>query len=184
MESVIKQLVKIGHGMGAEVANDEPAVAKLLVELSSALDVQYERANALEARFAALAAEGHGFKRFFMFAINAAFDGCDITGDQIQEVAKEIGLVRVEPYSEAKHSEMSGDPSVMEEGDDFYIMNKTPATDSFLAEVRAQGVEMMASEAEQLMDEFGDDSYKVMVTADLQRFANAFAAQLRKGASA
>ncbi|TYG14975.1 hypothetical protein DJ541_23965 [Enterobacter asburiae] len=57
---------------------------------------------------------------------------------------------------------------------------QTPATDAFLAEVRAQGVEMMAAEADQLMDEFGDDSYKVMVTADLQRFANAFAAQLRK----
>lgn len=57
---------------------------------------------------------------------------------------------------------------------------KTPATDAFLAEVRAQGVEMMAAEADQLMDEFGDDSYKVMVTADLQRFANAFAAQLRQ----
>ncbi|AIV30132.1 hypothetical protein EC036_24850 [Enterobacter cloacae] len=60
---------------------------------------------------------------------------------------------------------------------------KTPATDAFLAEVRAQGVEMMAAEAEQLMDEFGDDSHKVMVTADLQRFANAFAAQLRQEAA-
>ncbi|MDM2764401.1 hypothetical protein [Citrobacter sp. Cpo150] len=64
-----------------------------------------------------------------------------------------------------------------------YRSLKTPATDSFLAEVRAQGVEMMAAEADQLMNEFGDDSYKVMVTADLQRFANAFAAQLRKGAA-
>ena len=97
----------------------------------------------LEAKCAALAAETHGFKRFFMFAINAAFDGCDITGDQIQEVAKEIGLVRVEPYSAEKHADMSGDPSIMEEGDDFYIMNKTPATDAFLAEVRTQGVEMV-----------------------------------------
>lgn len=61
------------------------------------------------------------------------------------------------------------------------ISIQTPATDAFLAEVRAQGVEMMAAEADQLMDEFGDDSYKVMVTADLQRFANAFAAQIRKG---
>ncbi|EAM9791067.1 hypothetical protein DYU29_19375 [Salmonella enterica] len=60
---------------------------------------------------------------------------------------------------------------------------KTPATDAFLAEVRAHGVEMMAAEADQLMNELGDDSYKVMVTADLQRFANAFAAQLRKGAA-
>ncbi|MBS0852733.1 hypothetical protein JK158_13190 [Enterobacter sp. JGM127] len=63
-------------------------------------------------------------------------------------------------------------------------MPEIPATDAFRSEARAQGVEMLASEAEQLMDEFGDDSYKVMVTADLQRFANAFAAHLRKGASA
>ncbi|HDW0019243.1 TPA: hypothetical protein RKX89_002355 [Enterobacter ludwigii] len=96
-----------------------------------------------EAKCAALAAEAQGFKRFFMFAINAAFDGGDITGDQIQEVAKEIGLVRVETYSTEKHAEMSGYPSVMEEGDDFYIMNKTPATDDFLAEVRAQGVDLV-----------------------------------------
>ncbi len=63
------------------------------------------------------------------------------------------------------------------------LQEPTPSTDAFLAEVRAQGVEMMAAEADQLMNEFGDDSYKVMVTADLQRFANAFAAQLRKGAA-
>ncbi|AWX00862.1 hypothetical protein DPF84_03485 [Enterobacter hormaechei] len=108
--------------------------------------VKYEDYAALEARCAALAAEAQGFKRFFMFAINAAFDGCDITGDQIQEVAKEIGLVRVESYSAEKHAEMSGDPSVMEEGDDFYILNKTPATDAFLAEVRASAIEHAASE--------------------------------------
>lgn len=57
MESITKQLVNIGHGMSREIAADEPAVAKLLVELSSALDVQYERGNALEAKCAALAAE-------------------------------------------------------------------------------------------------------------------------------
>ncbi|MEO3285690.1 hypothetical protein ABHD38_17080 [Enterobacter cloacae] len=62
MESITKQLVNIGHGMSKEIAEDEPAVAKLLVELSSALDVQYERGNALEARCAALAAENAGMK--------------------------------------------------------------------------------------------------------------------------
>ena len=120
----------------------------------------------LEGKCAALAAEAHGFKRFFIFAINAAFDGCDITGYQIQEVAKEIGLVRVESYSAEKHAEMSGDPSVMEEGDDFYIMNKTPANDAFLAEVRAQGVEM-----------FADD----LLCPDLDSTIREFAEQLRKG---
>ncbi|GEM_PF-1705886 len=124
-----------------------------------------------EAKCAALAAECHGFKRFFMFAINAAFDGCDITGDQIQEVAKEIGLVRVEPYSEAKHAEMSGDPSVMEEGDDFYIMNKTPATDAHQAELRAQGVDMFG--------QYHNFSEKLLIQKEAQKFA----AQLRKGAS-
>lgn len=48
--------------MSTEVAKDEPAVAKLLVELSSALDVQYERGNALEAKCAALAEENAGLK--------------------------------------------------------------------------------------------------------------------------
>lgn len=128
-----------------------------------------------EAKCAALAAEAQGFKRFFLFAINAAFDGCDITGDQIQEVAKEIGLVRVETYSAEKHAEMSGDPSVMEEGDDFYIMNKTPATDAFLAEVRAQGVEMFVSH----MD-YPHSPYE-FTHGYMDKHAIEFADQLRKG---
>lgn len=107
----------------------------------------------LQMQVEKLAAEAQGFKRFFLFAINAAFDGCDITGDQIQEVAKEIGLVRVEAYSAEKHAEMSGDPSVMEEGDDFYIMNKTPATDAFLAEVRAQGVKSLSNAVQSVIAE-------------------------------
>ncbi|KZR30415.1 hypothetical protein [Enterobacter genomosp. S] len=77
--------------------------------------------------------------------------------------------------------EACGEENISGNDDVCRALDETPATDAFLAEVRAQGVEMMASEAEQLMDEFGDDSYIVMVTADLQRFANAFAAQLRKG---
>ncbi|RFS80614.1 hypothetical protein D0U00_04280 [Leclercia adecarboxylata] len=139
--------------------------------------VDYQDYAALEAKCAALAAECHGFKRFFMFAINAAFDGCDITGDQIQEVAKEIGLVRVEPYSEAKHAEMSGDPSVMEEGDDFYIMNKTPATDSFRAEVRAQGVDAAIEHLSKKFEGAGHIGVPVMALEWL-------AQELRKGASA
>lgn len=138
--------------------------------------------NRAESKCAALAAETHGFKRFFMFAINAAFDGCDITGDQIQEVAKEIGLVRVEPYSAEKHADMSGDPSIMEEGDDFYIMNKTPATDAFLAEVRA-------SEAKHVYDSILDNPAVTdmgSLVDWLEQYSNdsaSFAAQLRQGAA-
>ncbi|HFR4563828.1 TPA: hypothetical protein ACHWLI_001990 [Enterobacter sichuanensis] len=133
-----------------------------------------------EAKCAGLAAEAQGFKRFFMFAINAAFDGCDITGDQIQEVAKEIGLVRVESYSAEKHAEMSGDPSVMEDGDDFYIMNKTPATDTFLAEVRAKESKRVY---ESILDNPAVTDMGSLVDW-LEQNANdsaSFAAQLRKG---
>lgn len=135
------------------VACDEHSCHCDVVESAEGDMVDYEDYAALEAKCAALAAEAQGFKRFFLFAINAAFDGCDITGDQIQEVAKEIGLVRVETYSAEKHAEMSGDPSVMEEGDDFYIMNKTPATDAFLAEVRASGVETLSNAAQSVIAE-------------------------------
>lgn len=163
MESITKQLVNIGHGMSREIAADEPAVAKLLVELSSALDVQYERGNALEAKLAALAEENAGLKAAHPQPFGPVMMKALDAYEKHQDETPEIGML-----------------------DAFFILRDsiradTTATDAFLAEVRAQGVEMMAAEADQLMDEFGDDSYKVMVTADLQRFANAFAAQLRKG---
>ncbi|WP_436879437.1 hypothetical protein [Escherichia coli] len=119
MESVIKQLVKIGHGMGAEVANDEPAVAKLLVELSSALDVQYERANALEAKCAALAAENAGLKEC---TINHA--------------------PAVEHWNAWADAE-----------DKIPAVPETPATDAFLAEVRAQGVKSLSNAVQSVISE-------------------------------
>ncbi|HAS0777471.1 TPA: hypothetical protein I3307_002495, partial [Enterobacter hormaechei subsp. steigerwaltii] len=122
MESITKQLVNIGHGMSAEVAKDEPAVAKLLVELSSALDVQYERGNALEARCAALAAENG-----ILLAI-------------MNEQAGSFGAALAEGFHDA----------VMESGSDQLIdiyqrrlqqaiqcIPPTTSTDAFLAEVRA-----------------------------------------------
>lgn len=132
-------------------------------------------------KYSEMAAETHGFKRFFMFAINAAFDGCDITGDQIQEVAKEIGLVRVEPYSAEKHAVMSGDPSIMEEGDDFYIMNKTPATDAFLAEVRASAVdEVCLKISNAIVNCYQDEQIGLDAAATI---CGDFAAKLRQDAN-
>lgn len=123
MESIIKQLVKIGHGMGAEVANDEPAVAKLLVELSSALDVQYERANALEAKCAAMAAENAGLK----------------------SKAAELVHEASEVYSayNATITEPDGDFMDMQTLQEMQSV-ETPATDAYRNELRAQGIEMAA----------------------------------------
>jgi len=117
----------------------------------------------LEARCAALAADNAGLKTF---------------GDKLSEMHNDLNG---EGTGIQGRAEVACQQVALEAAMEEFDAIKTPATDDFLAEVQAQGVEMMAAEADQLMDEFGDDSYKVMVTADLQRFANAFAAQLRKG---
>ncbi|QLT98276.1 Uncharacterised protein [Enterobacter hormaechei] len=165
-----------------QMEEHSPRVATLqycLTQVAETVEEAEKRNAELESRCAALAAEAHGFKRFFIFAINAAFDGCDITGYQIQEVAKEIGLVRVESYSAEKHAEMSGDPSVMEEGDDFYIMNKTPATDAFLAEVRAAAVdEVCLKISNAIINCYQDEQIGLDAAATI---CGDFAAQLRKG---
>ncbi|CAH3289760.1 hypothetical protein AI2602V1_2130 [Citrobacter freundii] len=62
---------------------------------------------------------------------------------------------------------------------------QTPATDAFLAEVRAQGVEMLAAEYESKIepykthDEFMNAHYLTMQANEARQFA----AQLRKGAA-
>ena len=65
----------------------------------------------------------------------------------------------------------------------FALRVKTPATDAFLAEVRAQGVEMLAAEYESKIepykthDEFMNANYLTMQANEARQFA----AQLRKG---
>ncbi len=170
MESVIKQLVKIGHGMSAEVANDEPAVAKLLVELSSALDVQYERSNALEAKCASLAAENAGLKEWSPNPHSASmFEAIEKAEAHMDDGMPELAMV---------------------EAFEILKMKRTPATDSFLAEVRAQGVEMFAKHCQKLHGEMmksepNEAASNAAITATRRagEFAMYFAAQLRKGAA-
>nr|WP_255319997.1 hypothetical protein [Enterobacter asburiae] len=62
---------------------------------------------------------------------------------------------------------------------------KTPATDAFLAEVRAQGVEMFAASLGSPYVERGEECYQDGYTHAIERIkchkAPEFAAQLRKG---
>ncbi|HGA6477179.1 TPA: hypothetical protein ACIS76_000514 [Salmonella enterica subsp. enterica serovar Saintpaul] len=157
-------------------ANYVTTISKLEQKLT---DMAVQLANA-ESKCRELVAENAVKQEFIITCFRAAADGASMDGADIQKLGERLGLFGRETYQPVLHGYICGH----EAGEDtVYVMKKTPATDAFLAEVRAQGVEMMAAEADQLMNEFGDDSYKVMVTADLQRFANAFAAQIRKGAA-
>ncbi|WLW41016.1 hypothetical protein IBHPHPPA_00016 [Salmonella phage KKP 3828] len=114
--------------------------------------VAYEDYAALEARCAALAAENAGLRDINAWCKTDAFKNM---------------------YREFKTAESLGCPDVdcMHDAMLTAIMHapETPATDAFLAEVRAQGVEMLTADRK--------SEWVVSYIDD----ANDFAAQLRKG---
>ncbi|EHW1636080.1 hypothetical protein K3B27_000537 [Escherichia coli] len=139
MESNIKGLVSAGHEMASELkaecgAVDMRSVAKLISDLATQLEVQLVRANALaedqqkaiepikqadaavklaHENFSALAAENAGLKH----AMAVTLEHVSVTD------AGQAGVAAMIINDALHHSE-------------------TPATDAFLAEVRAQGVDM------------------------------------------
>ncbi|ELW9287703.1 hypothetical protein OI979_19990 [Enterobacter hormaechei] len=58
---------------------------------------------------------------------------------------------------------------------------KTPATDAFLAEVRAQGVEMLTSKLQSLIDEGNFEGDEIGVIAGAVYTGADIAAQIRRG---
>lgn len=145
MESNIKGLVAAGHEMASELkaecgAVDMRSVAKLISDLATQLEVQLVRANALAAENARLkSAHPQPFGPEMMKALDAY--------EKYQDEVPETGMLNA-----------------------FFILRDsirvdTPATDAFLAEVRAQGVEM----------------FKCAYTLEHHDHAVAFAAELRKG---
>ncbi|EPT4859997.1 hypothetical protein NMV77_00515 [Escherichia coli] len=163
MESNIKGLVAAGHEMASELkaecgAVDMRSVAKLISDLATQLEVQLVRANALAAENAALKAAHHQpFGPEMMKALDAY--------EKHQDEVPETGML-----------------------DAFFILRdsirvETPATDAFLAEVRAQGVEMYADNLDNAADDAErggfDDAVKFLRSE--ASGVRLFADQLRKG---
>lgn len=123
--------------------------------------VKYDDYAALEARCAALAAENAGLNAFVDALLSIAWQGGSADGAEIQDLALKHGLLRQEVYSADEHENQVNDPSNFEDGDPVYFRVETPATDAFLAEVRAQGVEMAAK----------SDQFSTWVQQGLRSFA-------------
>lgn len=62
------------------------------------------------------------------------------------------------------------------------LMPETPATDAFLAEVRAQALEQFSVQQESISEKYPAGSYGQESAYDAAQCARKFAAQLRKGA--
>lgn len=164
MESNIKGSVAAGHEMASELkaecgAVDMRSVARLISDLATQLEVQLVRANALAAENAGLkAAHPQPFGHEMMKALDAY--------EKHQDEVPETGMLNA-----------------------FFILRDsirvdTPATDAFLAEVRAQGVEMLAKNHQSIVNAlkgdslFSDGEY---LHAAIVSAAVYFAAELRKG---
>lgn len=114
-----------------------------------------------EAKCAALAAENAGLKNAIT-AVSKTSEECEINGDELKYVVE---------------------PSEFDALTD--LLDETPATDAFLAEVRAQGVNMFAASLGSPYLERGEECYQDGYTHAIERIkcrkAPEFAAQLRKG---
>ncbi|EFC7604364.1 hypothetical protein G5G57_001338 [Escherichia coli] len=186
MESNIKGLVAAGHEMASELkaecgAVDMRSVAKLISDLATQLEVQLVRANALtedqqkaiesikqadaavklaHEKFSALAAENAGLKSE---APLGAIENGRAFADRLENYQFECeggNLNMCSDWQEFRRCFEYLSEWVM------HSQTEHPATDAFLAEVRAQGVEMFAYH---------------LLCPDLDGIIRDFAAQLRKG---
>ncbi|UMS04737.1 eae-like domain protein [Escherichia coli] len=199
MESNIKGLVAAGHEMASELkaecgAVDMRSVAKLISDLATQLEVQLVRANALaedhqratesikqadsavklaHEKFSVLAAENE-------LARKAVQAFCDVVGDNTEVIAEVVGRDGVLVILEAMKA-----------------TGNMPATDAFLSEVRAQGVDAAIEAAKNLVaQEYEYKDFKAAQSdccmhpgsdlvgkVEMTEWLVDFAAQLRKGGS-
>ncbi|HDR2796224.1 TPA: hypothetical protein QCJ95_004873 [Enterobacter asburiae] len=145
-----------------------------LEESHRALRAETTAHESTQMQLEKMAAENAGLKDFVKTCFRAAADGVSLDGADIQELGERLGLFGREAYQPALHGYICGH----EAGEDtVYVMKKTPATDAFMDEVQAQGVEMFGEVTIKIGEEEDDEN---IVYAGKQ--ALLFAAQLRKGA--
>ncbi|HEL5002535.1 TPA: eae-like domain protein [Escherichia coli] len=198
MESNIKGLVAAGHEMASELkaecgAVDMRSVAKLISDLATQLEVQLVRANALsedhqkaiESIKQADAAVKLAHEKFSALAAeNAAMHE---TIEAVRSVA--------DNSSGIAGWHLNGDIATWEEILPEINDIETPATDAFLAEVRAQGVDAAIEAAKNLVaQEYEYKDFKAAQSdccmhpgsdlvgkVEMTEWLVDFAAQLRKG---
>lgn len=128
--------------------------------------VRHRDYEALQAKCAALAAENAGLK-------SGAMDEIEVINRGGQAYCVKDG-VQVNPMYARGWNDYRAKS----------LQSDTPATDAFLAEVRAQGVEMLAKNHQSIVNAlkgdslFSDGEYRHAIIASA---ATSFAAQLRKG---
>lgn len=211
MESVIKQLVKSGHELAAQLGNQLGMndTASLVQRLTAQLDITAAALREMTKKRDALAAENAGLKEgasYFSYgsehnfewhktaeeAVEAAEaaiddyrgDACDGWSEEVDSVCWGIIMQSSTKVGERpRNDEDRCDPAIDTICDYALLPNiKTPATDAFLAEVRAQGVEMFAAHKRERQQALRRRSMRMSEeAAGMAADAENFADELRKG---
>ncbi|EIF5988529.1 hypothetical protein FSG58_008005 [Escherichia coli] len=220
MESNIKGLVAAGHEMASELkaecgAVDMRSVAKLISDLATQLEVQLVRANALAAENAALKAgamyfsygsefsfECHKTAEEAIAAAEAAIDdyrgdACDGWSEEVESICWGVIIQQATKVGERKKRKCDRVSPWIERVCDYELRPnvETPATDAFLAEVRAHGVDAAIEAAKNLVaQEYEYKDFKAAQSdccmhpgsdlvgkVEMTEWLVDFAAQLRKG---
>ncbi|MDY8683373.1 hypothetical protein UY481_12680 [Escherichia coli] len=145
MESNIKGLIAAGHEMASELkaecgAVDMRSVAKLISDLATQLEVQLVRANAL-AEDQQKAIESIKQADSAVKLAHEKFSALAAENAAMHETIEAVRSV-ADSSSGIAGWHLNGDIATWEEILPEINDIKTPATDAFLSEVRAQGVDM------------------------------------------
>ena len=163
MENNNKHLVRVGHEFAAAMSDETPiiTIAKMVTELASALDVQTARSEALAKKLNEMAAENAGLKSF---------------GDKLSEMLNDLNG---EGTGIQGRAEVAIQQIALEAAMEEFDAIETTDTDAFLAEVRAQGVEMFATELGNVYQQLRSGSSHAHAIKSAVFRAGEFAAQLR-----
>lgn len=152
-------------------------VNELIQSLESAgeLSIKETKVMALAKAYQQLAAENALRQEFVKICFRAAADGASLDGADIQEIGERLGLFGRETYQPVLHGYIFGH----EAGEDsVYVMKGAPATDAYLAVIKADGVEEFVSNT---VHKIFDESEAVSALSYLS-LANSHVKQLREGA--
>ncbi|HAM5330741.1 TPA: hypothetical protein IB053_002406 [Escherichia coli] len=173
MHSNNNELVKAGHDLAKALSADVPLteIAKVIINLATQLDVTTAAVRAMQAERDQLAAECAALKEF---ARNAR--------EEMESYHDDDGLFSYDADGEQMDAllRLCDAQGII---DDLIISKATPATDRFLAEQRAQGVEMFADRKNKELFSLHPDTHAIgsiaaAMSAEVKELRE-FAAQLR-----
>ncbi|WP_105679061.1 hypothetical protein [Cronobacter dublinensis] len=178
------ELIAAGHELAKCLDSSTPLldIAKMIVRLADKLDVTTLALREKTKQCEQLAAENAAQREFIATCFHAAGDGGDMDGADIQALGERLGLFGRETYQPVIHGYICGHES----GEDsVYVMNKTPATDAFLREVRAQGIDAASAELNQLAERSEKDApIAAEHHCSAALYLQLLAAELRQGGAA